>query len=173
MPQRMGLSRRALLLAGLSGIAGAVPEKGHTEAVTADRVLVRKWQRQLLLLRGDQTLHSFRCAIGRHPYGPKLREGDGRTPEGLYMISAFRAQSDFYRAVQISYPNTEDRDRAAALGLRPGGQIMIHGLDPALRARAADHWMFNWTDGCIAVTDPEMDIVWQSVEIGTPVEIRP
>lgn len=176
MPTRP-LSRRHLLSTGLTfpllapplGAALAQPEGGR-----CDRLLVLKWERRLLLLRGDEVLHAFRVALGRQPRGPKVREGDGRTPEGIYHVNAFKADSAFYRALHISYPNDEDRRRAAALGVRPGGLIMIHGLDPAIgRKWRNDHWMFNWTRGCVAVTNQEMDIVWDSVDLGTPVEIRP
>jgi murein L,D-transpeptidase YafK len=138
-----------------------------------DRLIVEKTQRRLTMLRGDAELISFRVALG-HTYGPKIRQGDGRTPEGSYFVDAFNPRSDFYRSIHISYPNDEDWQRAVELGVRPGGQIMIHGLDPAIAARWHDnHWMFNWTNGCIAVTNPEMDLIWESVELGTPVEIRP
>ncbi len=172
--RRTGATRRRVLLAGAVGLVGVAPEAAQAQGIVrADRVLVLKRQRRLFLMRGGETLHSFRCALGSRPYGPKVREGDGRTPEGSYVISAFLPHSEFYRAVQISYPNGEDLARAATLGVPPGGRIMIHGLDPALQGRAAYHWMFNWTNGCVAVTDPQMDVVWQSVDIGTPVEIAP
>jgi murein L,D-transpeptidase YafK len=169
-----GSTRRALLLAGAFGLAGAARGTARAQTIVeADRIVVLKRQRELLVMRGGERLYMFRCAIGYRPHGPKVREGDGRTPEGSYVISAFLPHSEFHRALQISYPNAYDLVRAETLGARPGGRIMIHGLDPALRRRASYHWMFNWTNGCIALTDPQIDIVWQSVEIGTPVEIRP
>lgn len=138
-----------------------------------DRLVVYKRDRRMELRRGEEVLRSFRIALGFQPSGTKLREGDGRTPEGAYQLDHFRAESAFYRAIRISYPAPDDRRRAAAAGVRPGGQIMIHGLDPAIRHWGADHWMFNWTNGCIAVTDQEMDILWESVTTGTPIEIYP
>lgn len=138
-----------------------------------DRILVHKSQRRLALMRGEAELLTCRVALGR-AYGAKLREGDGRTPEGQYHVSGFNPRSEFYRAVRISYPNEEDRRRAAAAGVRPGGQIMIHGLDPTIEAKWRErHWMFNWTNGCVAVTDTEMDLIWASVDLGTPVTILP
>lgn len=138
-----------------------------------DRLVVRKRARRMELWRGDEVLRSFRIALGFQPEGPKMREGDGRTPEGRYRLDRFMPRSAFYRAIRISYPEPDDRRRAAAMGVRPGGLIMIHGLDPALAGWGRDHWMFNWTNGCIAVTNHEMDILWRSVAPGTPIEINP
>ena len=122
---------------------------------------------------GDAELLTCRVALGRN-HGPKTSEGDGRTPEGQYYVDAFHHRSEFYRAVRISYPNEADRRRAAAMGARPGGQIMIHGLDPTIEPGWRQrHWMFNWTNGCVAVTDDEMDVIWASVDLGTPVTILP
>lgn len=115
---------------------------------------------------------AFNVALGVSPRGHKEREGDGRTPEGEYYIDAARYDSDYHLALRISYPNAEDRARARALGVRPGGQIMIHGLDPAMAAKWRErHWVFNWTNGCIAVTNDEMEQLWNSVALGTPIEI--
>ncbi len=157
-------------LAGSHVVARAA---AHTGAAAVDRILIVKQERKLYLLRGGEVVDSFRIALGWRPRGPKRYEGDGRTPEGRYFIDGFLPDSDFYRAIKISYPSPEDRARARAEGLDPGGQIMIHGLDPALAGWEKDHWLFNWTNGCIAVTNREMDILWQTVELGTPVEIRP
>jgi murein L,D-transpeptidase YafK len=173
---RSGSSRRDLL----AGVAAAVLANGVTAGYAragldpVARILVEKSKRQVALLNASgEIIRVFRAAFGRRP-GPKLHEGDGRTPEGLYHVDAFHPTSDYYRAVRISYPNEEDRRRAAALGLYPGSQIMLHGLDPAIEAKWKDeHWMFNWTQGCIAVTNHEMDFIWASAQLGTPVEIRP
>lgn len=141
-------------------------------AAVIDHVLVEKAQRRMTLSAGGEVIHVFNVALGRG-YGPKLRQGDGRTPEGNYEIAWFNASSAFYRSIGISYPNEDDRRRAAEHGVRPGGLIMIHGLDPGIAARwRENHWMFNWTNGCVAVTDAEIDLVWGSVGVGTPVEIR-
>lgn len=139
----------------------------------ADRILVRKRARWLYLMREGEVLHRFRVALGFHPEGPKRYEGDGRTPEGHYVVDGFKPDSEFYRAVHISYPNAEDLRRSAAIGRAAGGGVMIHGLDPKIRRLAKIQWMFNWTNGCIAVTDWQMDIVWHSVSLGTAIEIRP
>ncbi len=174
------MSRRRLL-AGLGGlgVVGATPAAAALlpqprPGPRADRILVLKRQRRLRLLAGDQVVEEFRIALGREPRGPKVQRGDFRTPEGLYAIEALNPSSYYYRAARLSYPSPEDRERAARLGVSPGGDIMIHGLDPAIEAKwRADHWMFNWTRGCIAVTNREMDVLWAHVQLGTPVEIRP
>jgi murein L,D-transpeptidase YafK len=176
----MDCSRRRLL-AGLGGLSAL----GTTPALAAllpqprpgpraERILVLKRQRRLRLLAGEQVLEEFRIALGREPRGPKIQRGDFRTPEGVYTIEAFHPRSYYYRALRLSYPSPEDRERAARLGVNPGGDIMIHGLDPAIEAKwRSDHWMFNWTRGCIAVTNREMDVLWTQVRLGTPVEILP
>jgi murein L,D-transpeptidase YafK len=154
-----------------------LPRVVHGQSVVgllADRVEVRKRERVMELWNGELLLHRFRVALGRRPEGHKVKEGDGRTPEGRYELTEFLPKSYFHRAIRISYPNEEDRRRARALGVRPGGDILIHGLDPAIARRFRDdHWLFNWTRGCIAVTDGEMDTIWASVAPGTPIDIRP
>jgi len=118
-------------------------------------------------------LREYRVALGRNPRGPKRNQGDGRTPEGRYVIEARSAYSGFHRALRISYPNDEDRDFAARAGVAPGGNVMIHGLPNAAGWVGDAHRGFDWTDGCIAVTDDEMDEIWELVDDGTPIEIRP
>ena len=164
-----GLVAVGLSTGGLAAEAAVGPVAGPI-----DRIVVYKRQRLLMLMQGEKVTRSFRIALGREPRGTKQREGDGRTPEGTYLIDARNADSQFYRAMKISYPSPADRKRARDAGVRPGGQIMIHGLDPAIAAKwRSDHWMFNWTRGCIAVTNDEMDVIWDSVALGTPIEIHP
>lgn len=135
----------------------------------ADRIVVRKARRELLLLRAGEVFRTYRIALGRTPVGPKEREGDGRTPEGDYTISGRNPRSKFHLALRISYPEPRDRERAASLEVPPGGDIMIHGLP---NGRPADH-PSDWTEGCIAVTDPEIEEIWRLVPDGTPVVIEP
>jgi murein L,D-transpeptidase YafK len=139
----------------------------------ADKVVVVKGERRLHLLRRGEILKSYRIALGRSPRGTKLREGDGRTPEGRYVLDARNGGSNFYRALRVSYPNASDRARARAMGERAGGLIMVHGLPNERPEWGEEHWLFNWTNGCIAVTNDEMDEIWERVELGTPIEIRP
>jgi murein L,D-transpeptidase YafK len=139
----------------------------------AERIIVIKSERRLFLVREGEVLRSYRVALGRRPRGTKIYQGDGRTPEGTYRIAAFNAQSRFHRSLRVSYPNEHDRTLARALGHTAGGDIMVHGLAPERRAYGTEHWRFNWTNGCIAVTDEEIEEIWQRVEVGTPIEIRP
>lgn len=179
----MSIDRRRVLtgivasgtFAGLLPVAAAEAAVGVAPLVgRIDRILVFKRKRTLMLMQDDQVVRTFRIALGREPRGTKLREGDGRTPEGIYFIDGRNAGSEFYRSLKISYPDAADRARARERGVRPGGLIMIHGLDPAIQAKwRGDHWMFNWTRGCIAVTNAEMDVIWNAAGIGTPVEIHP
>jgi murein L,D-transpeptidase YafK len=132
-----------------------------------DRVVVNKSRREMLLLSGESVVRSYRVALGRDPVGDKVREGDGRTPEGLYSIDRRNPKSRYHLSLHISYPNIADCERARALGVDPGGDIMIHGLKAG-----ATHPESDWTQGCIAVTDAEMDEIWNLVPDGTPVEIN-
>jgi murein L,D-transpeptidase YafK len=140
---------------------------------TADRVVVFKKQHTMQLLRGDTVLRTYKIALGGEPLGPKTRQGDHRTPEGNYVIDRRNAKSKFYRALHISYPNEVDRKRAAAAGVAPGGDIMIHGLPNGYGWVGASHRLKDWTDGCVAVTNDEIEEIWRLVPNGTAVEIRP
>ena len=141
----------------------------------ADLVVVLKEERRLILMNGDKVLKAYRVALGRYPKGHKTREGDSKTPEGRYTVD-YRLDSDrskFHRALHISYPNNRDRARAAALGVNPGGGIMIHGLPTNWSAKDVGHPQLDWTQGCIALTNPEMDEIWELVSDGTQIEIYP
>ena len=133
----------------------------------ADQVVVNKSRRELLLLRGNVILRQYRIALGRDPMGHKQCEGDGRTPEGRYTIDRRNPKSKYYLSLHISYPNADDLSRAQAAGVEPGGDIMIHGLkDGELRDG-------DWTQGCIAVTNEEMEEIWGLVPDGTLIVIEP
>ncbi|GIU31575.1 hypothetical protein TUM4433_23450 [Shewanella schlegeliana] len=127
----------------------------------------------MTLLRQGKVLKKYRIAMGDNPVGHKLTEGDQRTPEGRYLLDFKKSDSAYYRAIRISYPNDEDRLRADALGISPGGQIMIHGENPNSSLSPEEAQMYNWTDGCIAVTNAEMDELWRAIDEGTPIEIWP
>lgn len=165
-----------LVLAGALALGmalGTGPGAAARAAAAVDRVLVLKGERRLELLGDGAVIRSYRVALGRQPRGPKQVQGDGRTPEGVYRLDGFNAASRFHRAIHISYPDAADKVLAQRLGRSPGGGIMLHGL-PRERPRwGAEHWMYNWTNGCIAVTDAEMDEIWRLVGPGTPIEIRP
>jgi len=159
--------------------AALVPAGAHAAGPTGDAVvkantvLVVKSERRLLLLRDGRVLKSFPIALGRNPVGAKVQAGDGRTPEGRYVLDWRNPQSRFYRSLHISYPGPADRDRARRLGVAPGGDIMIHGLPRGREAIGAEHARWDWTEGCIALTNAETDEVWRRVDDGTPIEIRP
>jgi murein L,D-transpeptidase YafK len=133
--------------------------------------LVLKSPRRLLLLQGGQVLRDYEVALGSSPLGPKRHRGDGRTPEGRYRIESRVEASQFHRALRISYPNAADRDFARRAGVSPGGDVMIHGLPNGERWVGEEHLDFDWTNGCIAVTDDEMNEIWELVDDGTPIEI--
>jgi murein L,D-transpeptidase YafK len=163
-----------LLGAGLLVLAGFLfRNRSAVGDLQADRVLVEKGARRLTLLRHGEPLKSYRVALGTSPVGHKEQEGDGRTPEGIYLIDFHKADSDFHRALHISYPSADDTRRAAALGVSPGGDIMIHGLRNGTGLIGAVHRLRDWTAGCIAVTDSEIEQIWRAVPDGTPIEIRP
>jgi len=125
------------------------------------------------LLSGSRKLKEYHIALGFSPIGPKEREGDGRTPEGIYSIDFHKPESAFHRALHVSYPSAQDSTRAAEAGISPGGDIMIHGLPNGLGALGAAYRLHDWTAGCIAVTDPEIDEIYSSVNDGTPIKILP
>jgi murein L,D-transpeptidase YafK len=127
----------------------------------------------LLLLRHGQILKSYKVALGHEPVGPKVRAGDHRTPEGNYVIDWRNPQSKFHLSLHVSYPSATDTQRARQSGNVPGGEIMIHGLQNGLGWIGRFHRLVDWTDGCIAVTNSEVDQIWQAVPDGTPIEIRP
>lgn len=138
-----------------------------------DYVLVKKSEGKMYLLADKQVLREYRIALGANPNGHKQREGDERTPEGAYILDFKKADSNFFKAIHISYPNAADRARAQAAKVDPGGQIMIHGQKNGYGRFARINQRFNWTDGCIAVTNAEMEEIWRLVEVGTPIVIRP
>ena len=140
---------------------------------TADKILVEKSARRLTLFSSGRKLKEYRVALGFSPVGLKQREGDGRTPEGNYKIDFHKSDSGFHRALHISYPHAADTRRAAEAGVAPGGDIMIHGLPNGFSALGPAHHLRDWTAGCIALTDSEIDEIWASVPDGTPIEIRP
>jgi len=142
-------------------------------SVKADYILVEKSKRRLTLIARGRVLKSYRIALGRNPKGPKVREGDNRTPEGRYVIDYRLRDSDYHLALHISYPNRYDRERARRLGVSPGGDIMIHGIGSAAPKVADLHPLFDWTNGCIAVTDREIEEIWRLTAVGTVVNIVP
>ena len=136
-------------------------------------MLVEKNARRLRLLFAGAAVREYPIALGRSPVGAKQRIGDGRTPEGEYRLDWRMQDSAFHRAIHISYPSEGDRRAASEAGAAAGGAIMIHGLPNGAEWIGEDHRRFDWTDGCIALTNEEMDEIWELVDDGTPIEIRP
>jgi len=139
----------------------------------ADKILILKSARTMTLLSGGKTLKTYKVALGGVPVGPKRIEGDHKTPEGNYIIDAKNAHSRFHLALHVSYPSAADTKTARKLGARPGGAIMIHGLASSFAYLGALHRQTDWTDGCIAVTNAEIEEIWKLVPVGTRVEIHP
>ena len=138
-----------------------------------DRVVVSKTQRRLALYAGDDEIASYRVALGSDPTGHKTFRGDSRTPEGQYTLNYRNAQSDFYKSIHISYPNEEDLAAATEADVPAGGNVMIHGLPNGREWAGPLYNLHDWTDGCIAVTNRELEEIWRAVPDGTPIEIEP
>lgn len=139
----------------------------------ADKVLVYKRQHILRLMKDGRTLKEYKVALGPNIIGHKTRQGDGKTPEGRYILDYRNPKSQFYRSLHISYPNPADQDAAKKAGRDPGDLIMIHGIGKRLGWIGAAHRWRDWTQGCIAVTNEEIDEIWEMVDDGTPIEIFP
>lgn len=162
-----------LLLPGFLLVLANLPEDLLPADVQVDRVVVNKSRHLVTLYSKGEPLRSYRTAVGRRPVGPKVCQGDKRTPEGSYRIVSRNPQSAFHRALRISYPNTRDRVQARLAGCNPGGDIMLHGLPDGLGWIGHLHHLIDWTSGCIAVTNVEIEELWRVVPVGTPIEIRP
>ena len=139
----------------------------------ADKVLIEKKERRLTLLSKGEVIKTYKIALGGNPVGPKERQGDNKTPEGTYIIDSRNRDSGYHLSLHISYPNEKDKIRAKELGVSPGGDIMIHGIKNGLSWVGASHAEVDWTKGCIAVKDEEMEEIYKLVPNGTIVEIRP
>jgi outer membrane protein assembly factor BamD (BamD/ComL family) len=139
----------------------------------ADKVLIEKKERRLTLLSKGEVIKTYKIALGGDPVGPKVRQGDNKTPEGTYIIDSRNNNSEYHLSLHISYPNEKDKMRAKELGVSPGGDIMIHGIKNGFAWVGTLHAGIDWTKGCIAVTDEEMEEIYKLVPNGTIVEIRP
>lgn len=158
---------RALLWIGLctTGLLA------HAEK--ADLVVVSKAESRLYLQHAGKRFASFKVVFGANPHGHKQQEGDERTPEGKYVLDWKNPNSGYYKAIHISYPSAQDRASAKARGVHSGGQVMIHGQRNGLGWLAPIAQLFNWTNGCIALSNDDMETVWKAVDAGTPIEINP
>lgn len=150
---------------GLKGARAAIPR--------VDKVIVIKKNRLLMLLKDGEIFKTYRVSLGKQPSGHKIMAGDQRTPEGKYILDSRNPRSKYYLSIHISYPNESDIINARKLGVSPGGGIMIHGLSQGQRAGREAQVFSDWTNGCIAVSNTEMEEIWRLVQDGTPIEIKP
>jgi len=157
----------ALIMPGMS-----LPHAAATIS-PVERIIVYKSKNIMQLLKGDEVVRSYQVALGRNADGPKQQAGDCRTPEGAYTIDSRKVHSKFHKALHISYPNRRDLAVARNHGHAPGGYIMIHGLPKGFEDLSDIHFKRNWTKGCIAVNNAEMDEIWRLVANGTPITIKP
>jgi murein L,D-transpeptidase YafK len=168
---------KTLRFAGFLAIAwmsagGAVQLAAQT-ASKVDRIVILKSARTLTLMSGTKTVKTYKVALGGQPVGAKDRQGDHKTPEGIYSVDAKNPNSQFHKALHISYPSQVDRGNARKLGVSPGGDVEIHGLGAKWGWIGPKHRRTDWTDGCIALTNEEIDEIYPSIKVGTLVEIRP
>lgn len=176
---RMSFLCAALVCVALSASADTLP---HAQRVmlrstdslpVVDHVVVRKSERRLFLMHGDQVVRSYKIALGLNPVGQKEREGDFRTPEGRYYLVHRNPRSDYFLSIQVSYPNDIDKERARRNHWDAGGSIMIHGLPNQLKHDLAYYETTDWTDGCIAVSNADMVEIWLLTPDDTRIDILP
>ena len=165
---RIGILRQTMFVAIGCTLTAPLHALPH-----ADRIIVHKKAHTMELMHAGQVIKRYKIALGRNPIGPKQREGDFRTPEGVYTINSRNPNSQYHRSLHISYPNAADRERARKLHVSPGGDVMIHGLPNGYGYLGAAHRRWDWTYGCIAVTNEEIDEIWKLVDNGTRIEILP
>jgi L,D-peptidoglycan transpeptidase YkuD (ErfK/YbiS/YcfS/YnhG family) len=156
-----------------NGIIALKKEVFALQKEPADRILIEKQERRLTLISKGKVLKTYQIALGGNPNGPKERQGDNKTPEGTYVIDSRNKNSRYHLSLHISYPNEKDRKRAKELGVSPGGDIMIHGIKNGFSWVGDLHAEVDWTKGCIAVTDEEIEEISKLAPNGTTVEIRP
>jgi murein L,D-transpeptidase YafK len=173
MLRRMGIAALASVTLAATGLLWANRPAALPRGTRADLLVVHKSARRMLLYAHGSVVRSYVIALGRDPVGPKRRAGDHRTPEGRYIIDQHNPGSAFHRSLHVSYPSAADAARALAAGHSPGGEVMIHGMRNGVGWLGRMHLAADWTDGCIAVTDAEMDELYAAVPDGTPIEIRP
>ena len=140
---------------------------------SADSIVLDKSERKLSMYDRGTLVKSYVVALGRNPVGDKTRRGDGRTPEGLYRIEGRNPGSKYHLSLRVSYPNADDRERAARRGVSPGGDIMLHGLPKEFATVGALHRQQDWTEGCVALTNEEIEEIWRAVPNGAWILIRP
>jgi murein L,D-transpeptidase YafK len=170
-------SKRVLILVGVV-LAGSLMScdrsgEGPPAGESADRIVVIKGERRLYLMEEEKVIKVYRIALGKSPIGQKLCEGDNKTPEGSYAVDWKTEKSMYHKALHISYPSRTDTAAARKRGCSPGGDIMVHGLPKNFGWLGGLHRLVDWTRGCIAVTNAEIEEIYRIVPVGTRIEIRP
>jgi murein L,D-transpeptidase YafK len=173
--RRYNFEMRIRVLTGMaiSLLCGFLFAQTAAAPLHADRVVVLKKERTLQLMSQGKVIKTYKVALGGDPVGAKTRQGDHKTPEGLYVLDSRNPHSQFYKSIHISYPSAREGAAAGKNGVSPGGDVFVHGLPKGYGWVGAGHRAKDWTDGCIAVTNQEIDEIWLAVANGTPIEIRP
>ena len=162
----------SLAMAAPAPSSGALVGPGGPVAL-ADSIVIEKRAHRLTVFSLGVPIRRYRVALGGQPVGDKVSAGDRRTPEGMFAVEDRNPASDYHLALRLTYPDERHQARADSLGLPAGGDIMIHGLPRGRSALGARHRLVDWTNGCVALTDEEIEDLWRIVPIGTPVEIKP
>lgn len=181
IPSHFSLANEFAFCDHLSSIKGGMYDDHSKLHLRGDEritsILVRKDLRRLYLMNENQIVKNYLIALGTNPRGHKMQEGDFKTPEGIYSINFKKLNSEYHKALKISYPNSQDIARARKRGLNPGGDIYLHGLsnDPQRKKELleGEHPLINWTWGCIAVNDEEIDEIFSLINLNTPIEVCP
>lgn len=169
---RLKATRLAALTALALLAACGGPSKFKTySGPPVTQILVDKSDRKMWLISGNTAIKTYDIGLGNEPIGHKMFEGDGRTPEGNYIIDRRNPNSEYHLSIGVSYPNPQDVARAASVGRSAGSDIFIHGRGPEGNAKVGGNW--DWTAGCITVSDDEVEDVYAMVRDGTPIQIRP
>lgn len=153
-------------------LLGVFPGKASLLTGNVTHVVLLKGERKLQLLHKDKVIKEYKVTLGFEPEGAKKQEGDGKTPEGKYTLDYRNPQSQYHKSIHISYPNKQDKEGARKRGLNPGGDVFIHGLGKGFSFLGKMHVLRDWTLGCVAVTNEEMDEIWELVKNGTSIEIK-
>ena len=170
---KTGLRLSLAVLLSVPFVPGAYAASPLNADARADSVVVLKKERKLILYSQGQMLKTYSISLGIVPVGPKTRQGDHKTPEGHYLLDRRNPNSHYYRSIHISYPTPEQIEIAKKRGVSPGGDVFIHGLPNGFGWLGSTQLASDWTEGCIAVTNREMDEIWRAVPDGTPIEIKP
>jgi murein L,D-transpeptidase YafK len=172
-PMKNFLKTIGLVILTLSGLIPVTHSQAPMPQNSVDEIVILKSARTMSLESNGHVMKTYKVALGWQPVGAKDREGDHKTPEGEYTVDAKNSQSDYHLALHLSYPNDADRERARALGVSPGSDIEIHGLPKGYGWIGSGHRLMDWTDGCVAVTNSEIEEIFGMVPVGTRVEIKP